>query len=337
MLAIDIAFSISKLLLGIIVFLLAVKVFSSSLKGQFLHKMQPAFLKVSRNRFAALGVGAGATALMQSSTATTVLTVGLVNAGAITLFGATAIIMGANVGTTLTSLLVSLSSFKIGYIFMATCFIGVAIYVSAKDESKSKNIGSLLIGFGGIFIALELLSLSFSDSAFLTDIFEALFSRVTFPLLLILLGAMFTAIIQSSSASMAIYITMLASGVLCFASSVFLLFGSEIGTCLTTLIAASKANTVAKRAAVVHLLFNLFSATIFTAIFWPLGHLIIPAYTAIVTNPMWQLSIFQVAYNLITVAILIWAIKPMNWIVERLVRKRTNTVKRKSGERKNVV
>jgi len=317
----QILFSIFKLLLGILVFLLSVKVFSKSLKSEFSDKLKPLFLKVSKNRFSALGLGAGATALMQSSTGTTVLTVGLVNAGLLSLFGASAIIMGANVGTTLTSLLVSLSSLKINYIFMAVCFVGVAIYLNAQKQ-KIKTIGSLLIGFGGIFIGLELMSLSFSGNNYLTDFFSSLFARVTFPLLLILLGAVFTAIIQSSSASMAIYITMLASGILPFSSAIFLLFGSEIGTCLTTLIASAKANAAAKRAALVHLIFNLASAVIFTAIFWPLGNILIPLYTNLISDPVWQLSVFQIFYNVITVAILIWLIRPLNWVVGKIVRER---------------
>ena len=326
---------------------MAIRVFSNALKTQFSKKLQPVFLRVSKNRFSALGLGAGATALMQSSTATTVLTVGLVNAGFVSLFGATAIIMGANVGTTLTSLLVSMSSFQIKYLFMAAGLIGLAVWINlawvcgrqvaaptdnavcqkTKKLQKQKTIASLVAGFGFVFIGLELLSQAFSSSSFLQDFFSSLFSSITFPLLLILLGAVFTAVIQSSSASMAIYIALLASGVLPLSSAIFLLFGSEIGTCLTTLIASLKTNVNAKRAALVHLLFNLISAIIFTAIFWPLGNLILPVYTRIIADPIWQLSIFQVFYNIITVAILIWFIKPLNaFVIKILPNKESETL-----------
>jgi len=321
MLALDILFALAKLSVGIAVFLMAVKIFSGTLKAHFVSKMRPVFVKMGKNRFAALGLGAGATAVMQSSTATTVLTVGLVNAGILTLFQATAIIMGANVGTTLTTLLVSLSSLQIKYIFMAVCFAGLAVRISANSP-KQKIIGNLLTGFGGIFIGLEFLNMAFIGSHFLQDIFISLFSRVTFPLLLILLGAVFTAIIQSSGASIVIYMTMLSSGILSFNSAIFLLFGSEIGTCLTTLIASAKGNTNAKRAALVHLLFNIISAILFTAVFWPLGGFIIPWYTNMVTTPMWQLSIFQVMYNLLTVVVLIWFVRPLNALVVRLLKEK---------------
>jgi len=346
MLVLELTTALFKLAAGVAVFLCAVKLFSSSLEKHFSHKMQPLFARMGNNRYAALGVGAGATAVMQSSTATTVITVGLVNAGILTLFQATAVIMGANIGTTLTSLMVSLSSLQIKYVFMALCFVGMAIRLIASWESvvtkgaaqlalkqeptacaekipttsKGTIVGNLLMGFGGIFIGLELLTRSFSGSTFLQEFFMHLFASVTFPLALIGLGALFTAIIQSSSASVAIYIAMLKTGILGLPSAIFLTFGSEIGTCLTTLLASSKANVAAKRAAMVHLLFNIFSAILFTVFFWTFSHFILPIYIRIIPNPVWQLSVFQVVYNVASVAVLIWFIKPLNALVCFLVR-----------------
>jgi len=330
MLYANLVFSILKLILGVAIFLFAIKIFSSSLKNHFGAKIKPLFEKVGNNRFAALGIGAGATALMQSSTATTVMTVGLVNVGVLTLFQSTAIIMGANVGTTLTSVLAAFSSLQIKYLLMSLSFIGFFIYINFKDK---KLLGSLFIGLGGIFIGLELLSLSFSNSTILQGFFSGLFARVSFPLALIALGAVFTAVIQSSSASTVIYMSMLANGLLSFNSAVFLILGSEIGTCLTTLIASSKATTSAKRAAFVHLLFNLLSAIIFTAIMWPFGSIITLWYTNLVTTAAWQLSIFQVFYNVASVLILIWFIKPLNKLVSFVIREKrvqTNLCKRNS-------
>ena len=317
--AVSLIHSVLKLLTGVVIFLGAVKIFTGCLEKNFSHKMRGLFGKMRENRWAAVGVGAGATALMQSSTAATVMTVGLVNAGILTLFQATAVIMGANVGTTVTSLMVSLSTLQIKYIFMALFFAGAALRINTKYIIAA----NFLIGFGGIFIGLEFIGMAFSGSEFLQNIFTGLFERVTFPLLLVLLGAVFTGIIQSSSASVAVYMGMLSGGVLDFNSAVFLVFGSEIGTCFTTLLASLNANTNAKRAALTHLLFNVLSAAIFTMFLWPLGGYLIPFYERLVPNPVWQLSVFQVLYNVAATLILIWFIAPLNRLVCFLVKERS--------------
>ena len=332
--------SLSFMAFGVGVFLLSVSHFSKVLQRRLKHKLQPLFSRIGNNRFSAVGVGAGATALMQSSTATTVITVGLVNAGIVTLFQATALIMGANIGTTFTSLLIALSSLQIKYVFMSLFFVGIIIKVilqiKAAKAKKSKNTlnqkikgnpklqlaADLFIGFGGIFIGFEILSSAFSASPYFQDLFYELFSTITFPLLLILLGAVFTAIIQSSTASVALYITMLTSGVLGLSSAIFLILGSEIGTCSTTLIASLKQKSAAKSAAAIHLLFNVFSAILFTAILWPFGGYILPIFSRLVPSTSWQLPVFQVIYNTVTVAVLIWFIKPLVYLVGGRQRKR---------------
>jgi len=177
-----------------------------------------------------------------------------------------------------------------------------------------------LIAFGGIFIGLDMITRAFSGNEAITDFFVGLFSRFDFWLLLILLGMAFTIVIQSSSASMAIYISLLSGGILPFSSAVFLIFGSEIGTCLTSILASLKANTNAKRAAAVHLIFNVLSAVIFTIIYFLFGNLLLPFYTNLITTPAWQLSIFQVIYNVVSALILIWFIKPLNWFVCKIIR-----------------
>ncbi|MCL2848100.1 MAG: Na/Pi symporter [Firmicutes bacterium] len=320
MVVLDILQSMLLMSFGIAVFLFAITHFSRILQQNFKQKLQPIFNKIGSNRFAAVGVGAGATAIMQSSTATTVITVGLVNVGIITLFQATALIMGANIGTTVTSLLIALSHLQVKYLFMSLFFIGLFLRVITSDNnpkhSKKLFIGNLFIGFGAIFIGLEILSSSFSNSDILQNVFYNLFSTVTFPLILILLGAVFTAIIQSSAASVALYMTMLTSGVLTLPSAIFLVLGSEIGTCSTTLIASTKANTVAKKAAAMHLIFNLFSAILFAIILWPFGRYILPVFVTIIPNSALQISIFQIIYNVISVAVLLPFIRPLNKLVD---------------------
>jgi len=375
MLIFSILQSVLLMAIGVMVFLFAIAHFSRVLQLHLKQKLQPLFARIGKNRFAAVGVGAGATALMQSSTATTVITVGLVNAGVVTLFQATALIMGANIGTTLTSVLIALSHLQVKYIFMSLFFVGVILRIASKGTVNSEGeknkcersmsaltstlninfeiskentvragidrpqakihrlgnskillIGNLFIGFGGIFIGLEILSTAFIGSDILQSIFYNLFASVTFPLLLILLGAVFTSIIQSSTASVALYMTMLASGILSLSGAIFLVLGSEIGTCSTTLIAGLKANTAAKQAAVMHLLFNLFSAILFAAILWPLGGYILPVFSRIVSNPALQISIFQVIYNVATVVVLIWFIKPINKLTTLFIKNKTRMI-----------
>ena len=304
---------------GITVFLWSVGLFSGSLKKGLGGKVQALFEGVGDNRWICFGLGAGATAVVQSSTATTLMAVGLVNAGILTLFQASAIIIGANVGTTTTGLLVSLSVFNFKYIFMALVVIGLVVRVFAKNE-RTVLLSGFLIGFGGVFVGLELIGSAFLSNQGFRGLFAGLFENVTFPLLLILIGAAFTGIIQSSGASMAIYINMIIAGVLSFESAVFLAMGSEIGTCLTTLLAGSRQGMNAKRAALVHLLFNVFSAILFCVLILPFKSALFEWWGNFIVNPVWRLSVFQVVYNLVGALVLIWFIRPMSRLVERLIK-----------------
>jgi phosphate:Na+ symporter len=303
-------------------------IFSESLEKNAAQGIRTLFKKVSDNRFAAFGVGVGATAVTQSSTATTVMTVGLVNAGIITLFQATAIIMGAKVGTTLTAIIISLSALDIRHFFMLLAFIGAAVKIIVK-KGKIRNIADLLMGFGIIFVGLSLMSSAFRDNEAFRNSVINLFEIINNPLLLILVGAVFTVITQSSTATMGIILAALSivcpdtgapMPVIEFTSAMYLAMGATMGTCSTAIFTSLSANSNAKRAAFIPLIFCTISVAIFTAILWPLGGRIIPYYTNWITSPVWQLSIYNLVYNILAMMIMIWFIKPLNALGCRIIK-----------------
>jgi len=202
---------------------------------------------------------------------------------------------------------------------MMFVFIGAFTKILTKRERLNK-ISDVLISFGIIFVGLEIMSMAFSGNEQLTNAFATMFESVQFPLLLLLLGFLLTAIIQSSTAATAIFITLAANGLLDFTSIIYLVFGSRLGTTITTLIASITANRNAKRAAMMHLLFNVLSTLIFLPIIWPLEHIIAPFFESIVPNPVWQISIFSLILNVATAIILLFFIKQINWMVHKIIK-----------------
>ncbi|MCL2755731.1 MAG: Na/Pi symporter [Firmicutes bacterium] len=315
----EVFYSILLLLTGIGVFLVGIVKFSNLLQTSGNDKVRAIFRQMGNNRMVGFAVGTGATTIIQSSTATTVIVVGLVNAGVMTLGQSTAVIFGANVGSALSNMLLSLSAFRIKYFFMALVFVGALTKILTKHK-RLNSIADIFISFGIIFVGLELMSSAFSGSEALTNGFSDMLAAVNFPLLLILLGFVLTAIIQSSTAATAIFIALAANGLLDFTSIIFLVFGTRLGTTLTTMIAAIPANRNAKRAAWMHLLFNVFGTIIFLPIIWPLQHVIAPFFENLVPNPIWQISIFSLVLNLANAIVLLFFIQPINKLVHLIVR-----------------
>ena len=217
-------------------------------------------------------IGAGVTAIIQSSSATTVMVVGFVNVGLMSLYQATAIIMGANIGTTITAQIASLQAFNfIGFITVFTC-VGVFMEMLSKNE-KVKTVGLMLAGLGLVFLGLECMSGAmeiFRDSLKFREFLQS----VGNPFLLLLIGVGFTALVQSSSAVTSIVIVMVGSGMTIGNGGndvLFLILGSNIGTCITAILSSIGANTNAKRASLIHLMFNVFGSVIFTIFLlcWP--------------------------------------------------------------------
>ena len=223
-----------------------------------------AYLREWPGKLAGVGIGTATTAIIQSSSLTTVMVVGLVNVGVLTLYQATAIIMGANIGTTITAQIAALSAFDIAIFAMGLTGIGALTAMLSKKE-KVQTVAYALAGLGLVFVGLDVMSDSmdlFRESAAVVNAFAS----VTNPFLLFFLGIAVTAIIQSSSAVTSILIAMLGSGIMIGDGGndvLFVVIGSNIGTCVTALLSSIGANINAKRAAVIHLLFNVIGSIIF--------------------------------------------------------------------------
>ena len=301
--------AILLLLAGVGVFIAGMNMLSDGLERSAGGGLKKLLGKISNNRFAGVGVGAGVTAIIQSSSATSVMVIGFVNAGIMSLYQATSIIMGANIGTTITGILVSLKSLPISDFAMLLAFIGVMM-TFLKNE-RVKQIGGILCGFGLIFVGLELMGSSLKNSADINEFFKDLFKSIDFPLLLIVFGMLFTAVIQSSSAATGIFITMVAEGALPLDSALFLVLGSNIGTCITAVIACMGAGVNAKRTALIHLSFNVIGTVLFTALLWPLKTQATELLQKIPGNTSMQLAWFHVIFNLTTTLILLPFIKQL--------------------------
>lgn len=301
----EVILSILSLIAGIGIFMFGMKFMSDGLERSAGKGMRRLFGKITNNRFAGVGIGAAVTGIVQSSSATSVMVMGFVNAGLMTLAQATAIIMGANIGTTVTGFLVSLSA--VGDTFTAILgifvFIGALMVLFLKNE-KYKRVGSILGGLGMIFVGLELMSGAFGAGA-LSGVMTDAFASINFPLLLILLGFAFTAIIQSSSAVTGILVTMIGASALPLDCALFIVLGSNIGTCVTALIASIGAGTNAKRVAFIHFTDKIIGTILFTAVIWPLSDRVVVLLQAWFPQPQLQVAMFHFFFNLITTALLL--------------------------------
>ena len=254
--------SLIWLLAGVGIFIVGMNFMSEALEKSAGAGMKKMLGRISNNRFSGVSIGAGVTAIIQSSSATSVMVIGLVNAGVMTLMQATPIIMGANIGTTITGVLVALKNDFFNMLMYLLAFAGVMMGFFKKEQVKLA--GLLCSGLGLIFVGLNIMS---SEEAFgnplVETMFQGIFAVIDFPLLLILVGVIFTALIQSSSAATGVVITMVGSGILSLDLALFIILGANIGTCVTALISCIGANKNARRAAMVHLYFNIIGTIVF--------------------------------------------------------------------------
>ncbi len=301
--------SLIWLLAGVGVFIVGMNFMSDALEKSAGAGMKRMLEKISNNRFSGVGIGAGVTAIIQSSSATSVMVIGLVNAGVMTLMQATPIIMGANIGTTITGVLVALKNDYFNMAMYMLAFAGVMMGFAKKE--KVKIAGLLCSGLGLIFVGLNIMS---SEEAFgnplVEDMFTQIFSKINFPLLLILVGVIFTALIQSSSAATGVVITMVGASVLPLDLALFIVLGANIGTCVTALLAAVGANTNSKRVALIHFTFNVIGTVLFTALIWIFKE---PAVNFLVSmfpgddamSLQMRVSFFHVVFNVTTTLLLL--------------------------------
>ena len=298
---------------GVAAMMFGMKIMGGALEQVAGGGMKKMLGKITTNRFAGVGVGIAVTSIIQSSTATTVMLVGFVNVGLLTLVQATNVIMGANIGTTVTAHIVSLSgvgAVDIGAIAAMIGCVGVLMAMLIKNE-KIVNIGNILGGLGLIFVGLEFIS-TYAKLIMFTDgksipygWVQAIFQGDHFPLLLIVVGVVLTALVHSSSTITSLMVVLASIGVLTFDNALFLALGSNIGTCLTSIMSSAGTSVNAKRTAVVHLLFNTFGCLIFIAPIWIWKGEVTAFFAGMANDVGQQIAIFHTLFNLVTTAILL--------------------------------
>ena len=287
------------LLGGLALFLYGMQMMSGGLEAAAGNRMKTILEKLTSNRILGVLVGAVITAVIQSSSATTVMVVGFVNSGMMTLQQAVWIIMGANIGTTVTGLLISLD---VGAMAPLFAFIGVAMVVFLKSP-KAHHIGNILAGLGVLFIGMDMMSAAMYPLRE-SEAFVSLMTRFSNPVLGILAGAAFTALIQSSSASIGILQALANGGLIGLRGSMFVLFGQNIGTCITAVLASVGTSRNAKRTTLIHLMFNVIGTAVFTtmALLLPIASWI----EALVPGaPAGQIAAMHIAFNITTSLLLI--------------------------------
>ena len=304
-------FNLFSLLGGLALFLFGMDIMGKALEKQAGGQLQKILSKLTDNPLKGFFLGLGVTAVIQSSSATTVMVVGFVNSGIMELHQAIGIIMGSNVGTTVTSWILSLSGLQ-GDGFWITmlkptsfspilAFIGILLYMG-KNE-KRKGIGTILIGFAVLMTGMTTMSSAVAPLQNETW-FTNLFVRFSNPLLGVLVGAIVTGIIQSSSASVGILQALSSTGVITYGSAIPIIMGQNIGTCVTALISSVGANKNARRAAMVHLYFNIIGVTLFLAVFYGANLLLDFAFVN-ETVTAWGIAVVHSIFNLTATAVLL--------------------------------
>ena len=262
--------AIVGLLAGLGALLIGFKLLSDNIEKLATSSLKKLFNKTSENRWVGIGIGASVTAIIQSSGASTVMIVGFVNAGLMTLFQATAMIMGANIGTTVTAQIAQLGTFgegvpDIGLFATLFAFIGAFMNMLCKKE-KPKTFGLVLAGLGLVFVSLDLMKGSMSVFSETGGPVQALLSEINNPFLLLLIGIVLTALLQSSSALTSILLVMVSQGLQVGTGTdavLFIILGTNIGSCATALLSSFGASINGKRASLIHLMFNTFGALLF--------------------------------------------------------------------------
>lgn len=286
---------------GLGLFLFGIRTMGDGLENAAGAKLKRMLEVLTGNRFLAVLVGFVVTAIIQSSTATTVMVVGFVNAGMMSLAQAVGVIMGANIGTTVTSLLIALNFSSVA---AASVLVGVILMLASK-KTVVKNLGAIFTGFGLLFLGIDMMSDSMAplrESAGFMNFIVTVSESPLRPLFGIILGIVMTAVLQSSSASVGVLQTLAMQGLVPLKFSVFVLFGQNIGTCLTALFSTVGAKKNSKRAAVIHLLFNLIGTGIFIliALLTPYVEWI----EKLSPDPMAQIAISHIVFNIVSTVVM---------------------------------
>ncbi len=317
----DITKNVLLLLAGLGCMMFGMQVLSDNLTKASGKKLRNALSRLTSNKFKGIFIGATVTALIHSSAATTVMVVGLVNSGILTLVQAMSIIMGANIGTTVTGLMLSLQSLPITQLFAALSFVGILMTLISKKPFV-RIVANILIGFGLLFVGMAVMNSSMSGIAALPSV-SGIFGKITNPLLLLILGALFTAIMQSSTTMTAILLVLATSGLINLQSAIYIVLGMNLGTCATSIIASIGANTNSVRAAMIHLSFNLIGTILFFCLLFitPLRHWLLNSvlFGNDTSKIAYSIAIFHVVFNLTTTLILFPFINPFVKVISKII------------------
>jgi phosphate:Na+ symporter len=324
-------YEILQLIGALGVFLFGMKVMSDALLKLAGNKMRSILATMTSNRFLGILTGFFITSVIQSSSATTLMVVSFSNAGLLTLTESISVIMGANIGTTITAWLITILGFKVSMSAIALPLVGFGFAFTFAKKEQTKNIGGFIIGFALLFIGLQFLKEAMPDIKSNPGILEFL-SRYTdlgylSILLFLLIGTVLTVVIQSSSATMALTLIMTAEGWIPFEMAAAMVLGENIGTTITANLAAIVANYQAKRTARAHLIFNVIGVIWMLALFYPFLKLISwmsvkfgseSPYVSAAAIPV-AISLFHTTFNVINTFLLVWFVNPIAKFVERIV------------------
>lgn len=319
-------FDVLDLVCGLALFLFGINFMGDTLKRSAGNRLKSFLENITASPIKGFLFGAAVTAAIQSSSAATVMVVGFVNSGAMTLSQAISVIMGANVGTTVTSWLTGLSGLgtvgegtvsflrwlKPSSFVPIVALVGIIFYMFSKSVAR-KNLGSILLGFSILMVGMELMSEAVSPLAE-NESFKATLLWFENPVLGVLVGALMTAILQSSSAAVGILQSLTVTGAINFENAIPILLGQNIGTCITAILASIGAGKNAKRAAFVHLYFNVIGVTVFMSLFYLINN-IEGLPLAGDSIDMWGIAIIHTVFNLLSVLL----IAPFSHQLEKLV------------------
>ncbi len=315
-------FDVLNLIGGLCLFLFGMTLMGQALERRAGNKLKTLLGRMTTNRFAGLLTGLGVTAIIQSSSATTVMVVGFVNSGLMTLRQSINVIMGANIGTTVTAWILSLAGIESSNFFIRLlkpssftpilALVGIIFFLMSKN-SKRKDTGMILLGFATLMFGMEAMSGAVSGLRDMAE-FQQLFLTFTNPILGVFAGAVLTAIIQSSSASVGILQALASTGAVTYGAAIPILMGQHIGTCVTALLSSAGTNRNARRAALVHLSFNVIGAAVWLTVFYIIKTLFVP----ILLSQSASLIGIAVFHSIISIATVI-LLFPFGGLLEKLV------------------
>ena len=314
-------FDVLTMIGGLCLFLFGMNVMGQALEKRAGGSLRKVLGKMTTKRAAGFLTGCGVTSIIQSSSATTVMVVGFVNSGLMTLKQAINVIMGANVGTTVTAWILSLGGISSDNTFVkllkpssftpVLALVGIIFYMFSKSDKK-KDTGTILLGFATLMFGMETMTSAVSGLS-QVPAFKQLFVTFSNPVLGVLAGAMLTAVIQSSSASVGILQALAMTGQVSFAAAIPIVMGQNIGTCITAVLSSVGANKNAKRAAFVHLSFNVIGTAVWLTVFSVVKAIFHPAFLSLSASPA-GIAVAHSAFNLLCVMLLM----PMASLLEKL-------------------